>query len=40
MEVSGELHASAALPPGKELPAPIGGSNRETKEDNELKAKE
>jgi hypothetical protein len=24
MEVSGQLHALAALPPGKESPAPIG----------------
>jgi hypothetical protein len=24
LEVSGQLHAPAALPPGKELPVPIG----------------
>jgi hypothetical protein len=24
MEVSGQIHALAALPPGKELPVPIG----------------
>jgi hypothetical protein len=24
MEVSGQFHAPAALPPGKELPVPIG----------------